>query len=245
VMILTDDNFSTIVKAIELGRGLYDNLARYIRFQIGGLFGYIFTFLGASIFNVAEGIPLLPLQTLWVSFTMLSIQSVGLGYSKPAAGLMDRPPLPPSRPILTRALIAWLAFVGLLMATGTLGVVSWAQQAHGLTVARTMGMVTFALFILFFSIESKDEQDSAFSLDTFSDKTFVITTSGSFILLVLSTVLTIFQVVMKTVRLDVQQWLICTAVALSIVVVIEIRKVVLRHTAAKAVHPAGAHPAGA
>jgi Ca2+-transporting ATPase len=96
VMILTDDNFSTIVKAIELGRGLYDNLARYVRFQIGGLFGYIITFLGAAIFNIAQGIPLLPLQTLWVSFTMLSIQSVGLGYSKPAAGLMERPPLPPS-----------------------------------------------------------------------------------------------------------------------------------------------------
>jgi P-type Ca2+ transporter type 2C len=61
VMILTDDNFATIIKAVELGRGLYDNLTRYIRFQIGGLFGYISTFLGASIFNVAEGIPLLPL----------------------------------------------------------------------------------------------------------------------------------------------------------------------------------------
>src|SRR5690349_7689966 len=95
VMILTDDNFSTIIKAVEVGRGLYDNLARYVRFQIGGLFGYIFTFLGASIFDVAKGIPLLPLQTLWVSFTMLSIQSVGLGYSKPAAGLMDRPPPEP------------------------------------------------------------------------------------------------------------------------------------------------------
>ena len=238
-MILTDDNFSTIVKAVELGRGLYDNLARYIRFQIGGLFGYIATFLGASIFDVAEGIPLLPLQTLWVSFTMLSIQSVGLGYSKPAAGLMERPPLPPSRPILTRALIVWLAFVGLLMAIGTLSVISWAEQAHGLAIARTMGMVTFALFILFFSIESKDERDSAFSLDTFSDKTFVITTSGSFVLLVLSTVLSIFQTVLKTVRLDVRQWLICTAVALSIVAAAEIRKAVLRQTTAKTIHPAG------
>ena len=240
VMILTDDNFSTIIKAVELGRGLYDNLARYIRFQIGGLFGYIATFLGASIFNVAEGIPLLPLQTLWVSFTMISIQSVGLGYSKPAAGLMERPPLPPSRPILTRALIVWLAFVGLLMAIGTLSVISWADQAHGLDIARTMGMVTFALFVLFFSIESKDERDSAFSLDTFSDKTFVITTSGSFVLLILSTVLGIFQTVLKTVRLDVRQWLICTAVALSIVVAAEIRKAVLRRTAAKAIHPASA-----
>ncbi|HEV2257835.1 MAG TPA: HAD-IC family P-type ATPase [Streptosporangiaceae bacterium] len=239
VMILTDDNFSTIVKAVELGRGLYDNLARYIRFQIGGMFGYIAAFLGASIFNVAEGIPLLPLQTLWVSFTMLSIQSVGLGYSKPAAGLMDRPPLPPSRPILTRPLIVWLALAGLLMAIGTLGVISWADQAHGLAVARTMGMVTFALFILLFSIESKDERDSAFSLDTFSDKTFVITASGSFVLLILSTVLGIFQTVLKTVRLDVRQWLICTAVALSIVVAAEIRKAVLRQTAAKAIHSAG------
>jgi P-type Ca2+ transporter type 2C len=199
---------------------------------MAGLFGYLATFLGASIFNVAGGIPLLPLQTLWVSFTMLSIQSVGLGYSKPAGGLMERPPLPPGRPILTRGLIAWLAFVGLLMAIGTLSVISWADQPHGLDIARTTGMVTFALFILFFSIGSKDERDSAFSLDTFSDKTFIITTSGSFALLVLSTVLGIFQAVLKTVRLDVRQWLICAAVALSIVVAAEIRKAVLRRTAA-------------
>jgi P-type Ca2+ transporter type 2C len=232
VMILTDDNFSTIIKAVELGRGLYDNLTRYIRFQMSGLFGYIATFLGASIFNIAEGIPLLPLQTLWVSFTMLSIQSVGLGYSRPAAGLMDRPPLSPSQPILTRAILAWLAFAGLLMAAGTLGVVSWADQAHGLAIARTMGMVTFALFILFFSIESKDERGSAFSLDTFSDKAFRITTGGSFVLLVLSTVLGIFHTVMKTVTLDVRQWLICTAVALSVIAAAEIRKAVLRRTGA-------------
>jgi Ca2+-transporting ATPase len=113
--------------------------------------------LVASIFNIAKGIPLLPLQTLWVSFTMLSIQSVGLGYSKPAAGLMDRPPLPPTKPILTRGLIVWLAFVGLVMTVGTLSVISWAEHEHGLAIARTMGMVTFALFLLFFSIESKDQ----------------------------------------------------------------------------------------
>ena len=118
------------------------------------------------------------------------------------------------------------------MAAGTLGVISWAEHVHGLAIARTMGMVTFALFLLFFSIESKDERDSAFSLDTFSDKTFVITTSGSFVLLVLSTVLGIFQTVMKTVALDVQQWLICTVVALSVVAVAEIRKATRRQTAA-------------
>ena len=232
VMVLTDDNFSTIVKAVELGRGLYDNLARYIRYQVSGLFGYIITFLAAAVLNVAGGEPLLPLQTLWVSFTTLSIQSVGLGYSRPAAGLMDRPPRPPSRPILTRGLTAWLAFTGLLMAAGTLGMVSWAEDAHGLAVARTMGMVTFALFSLFFSIESKDERDSAFSLGTFSDRTFAITTGASFLLLLLSTVLGIFQTVMKTTTLDVPQWLICTAVALSIVAAAEIRKAAKRRPSA-------------
>jgi Ca2+-transporting ATPase len=103
-----------------------------------------------------------------------------------------------------------------------------------------MGMVTFALFLLFFSIESKDERDSAFSLGTFSDKTFLITTSASFVLLVLSTVLGIFQTVMKTVRLDVRQWLICTAVALLIVAATEIRKATRRRTAATSSSPGGA-----
>ena len=64
-------------------------------------------------------------------------------------------------------------------------------------------MVTFALFSLFFSIESKDDRDSAFSLNTYSDKTFVVTTSVSFILLVLSTVQGIFQTVMQTTTLDI------------------------------------------
>jgi len=212
------------------------------------MLGYIATFLGASIFNIARGVPLLPLQTLWVSFTTLSLQSVGLGYSKPAAGLMDRPPQPASQPILTRGLTVWLAIVGLLMAIGTLAVVSWAEQAHGLDIARTMGMVTLALFLLFFSIESKDERESAFSLDTFSDKTFRITTGASLALLVLSTVLGIFHTMMKTVTLDDEQWLMCTAVGLSVVAACEIRKAVLRRTAAKAIQPAGAahdnRPAG-
>ena len=234
VMILTDDNFATIIKAVELGRGLYDNLARYIRFEMGCMFGFIITFLGASIFNIADGEPLLPLQILWVAFTTVTIQSIGLGYSKHAVGLMQRPPRPPSQPILSRGLIIWLASAGLLIATGTLGVINWAEQEHTLTIARTMGVVTFSLLNLFFSIEAKDEQQSAFSLDTFSDRTFIITTGVSFFLLVMSTVLRPFQTILKTTTLDVRQWLICTAVALSIIVAAEIRKAVRRRTAPEA-----------
>ena len=85
-MILTDDNFATIVKAVELGRGLYDNLVKYIRFQMGVLAGMIVMFLGSSILNIASGIPLLPMQTLWVNFTTQVFQAVGLGYGQPSAG---------------------------------------------------------------------------------------------------------------------------------------------------------------
>jgi Ca2+-transporting ATPase len=115
VMVLTDDNFSTIVKAVELGRGLYDNLVKYVRFQMGCLFGFIISFLGAAIFDIAGGVPFLPLQTLWINFTTLLFQAIGLGYGTPAAGLMEHKPRQSDQPILTRGRFAWLASVGLVM----------------------------------------------------------------------------------------------------------------------------------
>ena len=232
VMILTDDNFSTIVKAVELGRGLYDNLVKYIRFQMGCLFGFIISFLGASIFNITGGVPFLPLQTLWINFTTLLFQAIGLGYGQPAAGLMDRKPRQPDQPILTRGLFVWLITAGLLMGAGTLGVLSWAEQDRSAAIAHTMGVVTFSLYALFFSIATKDERRTVFSLDTFSDKTFNIATGVSVLTLILATVLGPLQKLLETTSLDIQQWLICTGAALSIIVVSEIRKAIRRRAAA-------------
>jgi len=231
VMILTDDNFSTIVKAVELGRGLYDNLVKYVRFQMGCLFGFIVSFLGAAIFNIAGGVPFLPLQTLWINFTTLLFQAIGLGYGRPVAGLMERQPREPERPILTRGGFAWLMSVGLVMGVGTLGVISWAEQARNQDIAHTMGVVTFSLYALFFSIATRDERRTVFSLDTFSDSKFVIATGVSVLTLLLTTVFGPLQKFLKTTSLDVRQWLICLAVALSIVVVCEIRKAVRRRAA--------------
>jgi magnesium-transporting ATPase (P-type) len=118
---------------------------------------------------------------------------------------MERPPRPPGQPILSKGLVIWLVSVGLVIAAGTLSVISWAEQEHTLTIARTMGVVTFSLLNLFFSIEAKDERQSAFSLDTFSDRTFIVTTGLSFFLLVMSTVLRPFQTILKTTTLDVRQ----------------------------------------
>ena len=231
VMILTDDNFSTIVKAVELGRGLYDNLVKYVRFQMGCLFGFIVSFLGAAIFNIAGGVPFLPLQTLWINFTTLLFQAIGLGYGRPVAGLMERKPRQPERPILTRGGFAWLMSVGLVMGVGTLGVISWAEQAHNQEIAHTMGVVTFSLYALFFSIATRDERRTVFSLDTFSDAKFVIATGASVLTLLLTTVFGPLQKFLKTTSLDVRQWVICPAVALSIIVVCEIRKALRQHAA--------------
>src|SRR6516162_479045 len=119
-MILTDDNFATIVKAVELGRGLYDNLTKYIRFQMGVLVGFIVNFLGASIFNVVGGVPFVPLQTLYVNFTTQVFQAIGLGYGRPAEGLMKRKPRASDEQILPRPLLIWVAVAGFVMGGATL-----------------------------------------------------------------------------------------------------------------------------
>ncbi len=230
VMVLTDDNFGAIIRAVELGRGLYDNLARYIQFEMGCMFGFIITFLGASLFDIAHGEPLIPFQVLWVAFTTVTIQSIGLGYSKPAEGLMEDPPRSPSAPILSRAVLAWLGVAGLVVAVGTLSLVSWAEQAHTLQEARTMGLVVISLFNLFFSIETRNPRESAFSLRTFADRTFIVTTGVSFLLIILATLLGPCQAVLKTTALDEDQWLLCLGVALSIVAVSEAKKALARRS---------------
>ena len=162
-MILTDDDFSTIVRAVRIGRGLYDNLKKYIEFQMGALIGFIVTFLGASIFNIVGGVPFVPLQTLWVNFTTQVFQAIGLGYGEPSPGLMGRKPRPEKEPILNRALLIWLTIAGLVLGGTTLGVIWWADDHHGSALARTMGMTTFAIGNVFLSFTVKDEVRSFFS----------------------------------------------------------------------------------
>ena len=157
VMILTDDNFATIVKAVELGRALYDNLVRYIRFQMAGLFGFIATFLGAAILFIAQGMPFLPLQTLWVNFTVQVFLAIGLGYGKAREGLMKDAPRSPTVPILGTRLLVYLVFIGVVMSALTLAVISWATPVFGEAVARTMGLTTFAFTNIWFALETSDE----------------------------------------------------------------------------------------
>ena len=228
VMILTDDNFATIVKAVELGRALYDNLLRYIRFQMTCLFGFIGTFLGASIFNILGGVPFLPLQTLWINFTIDILQAIGLGYGKPREGLMEEKPRPKAQVILPRQLFLWLAGVGIFMAAGTLGVIVWAGNQYDDTVAHTMGLVTFSLFHLFYSLETANAERTLFSSELLENPILLRTSALSALTIFLATAFGPLQRVLDTVELSPELWAVCIVVAGSVIVVEEVRKAIRR-----------------
>ena len=227
-MILTDDNFATIIKAVELGRGLYDNLTKYIRFQMGVLVGFIVTFLGASIFNVVGGVPFVPLQTLYVNFTTQVLQAIGLGYGKPADGLMKRKPRGSEEPILPRPLLIWVVIAGIVIGGATLGLIAWSDNHYDSSaVARTMGLTSFAFSNVFFSFCTRNEHRSVFSLDVLEDKMFLLCSAGSFAAILLGTELGFLQRILNTVHLDLHQWLLCLVVGLAIIPVSEGRRLLL------------------
>jgi Ca2+-transporting ATPase len=246
VMILTDDNYATIVKAVGLGRSVYDNLMRFIRFQMAGLFAFIATFLGSSLLNIMSGIPFLPLQTMWLNFTVNVFQALGLGYGKPREGLMEVPPRPKAQQIMPRRLMIWLVTCGLVMAAGTLGVLAWAGGQYGDVIGRTMGMTTFALFRLFSSLETADEDASLFSGTILSNQPLLIGTGISVLSIILATELGFLQKILGTASLTMDQWAICILVSLSLIVVEEVRKLLKIRTgdepvvAATAAAPAAA-----
>ena len=174
VMILTDDNFATIVRAVELGRALYDNLVRYIRYQMGQLFGFIATFLGASLLFIADGIRSCPSRPSG-STSLTVFLAVGLGYGKARDDLMLDAPRPPNVPILGRRMLIWLVIAGLTMAVVTLGVISWATPVYGEDVARTMGLTVFSLANIWFAFETAHEEKSIVSAETLANPTLLKT----------------------------------------------------------------------
>jgi P-type Ca2+ transporter type 2C len=227
-MILTDDNFATIVKAVEIGRGLYDNLTKYIRFQMGVLAGMILAFLGASIFNVAAGVIFLPLQTLWVNFTTQVFQSVGLGYGQMSPDVMDRKPRREDEPILNRIRFVWIAISGLVMGGMTVGIGAWGDDHHGQAVARTMALTTFSIANLLFSFTALDEKRTIFSLETVSDRKFLMFSGMSAAAIVLGTELGMFNRFLKTTPLSRAEWGVCLLLPLTVVAASELWKLYLR-----------------
>ena len=222
-MILTDDDFSTIVKAVELGRALYQNMTRFIRYEIGSLYGFMAVFLGASVFNIVSGVPFEPLQTLWFNFTGQALLALGLGYGAPTADLMERAPRRDTR-ILSRPMMGWLIVVGLVMGAVVLPITAWADVAFGAEVARTMGISTFALLGAAFAIETRDERRSILSDGYLADRTLLLTVGATALITVLAAEIGIIERIISTVPLTLEQWAVCFAGAAVMIAAYEIRK---------------------
>jgi Ca2+-transporting ATPase len=227
-MILTDDNFATIVTAVEGGRGLYDNLMKYVRVQMIMLAGFILLFVGAGIFEIANGTPLLPLQILWINFAIDVLLAFGLGFDAPTPGLMKRRPRAPDQPVITPALGVRLGIAGLLIAIGTLAVVAWAEDRHGLAVATTMGLTTISLLHIVAALEWRDPYRSIFTRDTFANGRFNLLMLTALALTFLATSIDGLNTILDTVELDGDQWRVCLIAVAGYLVLAELGKFILR-----------------
>ena len=187
-MILTDDNFATIVAAVEGGRGIYDNLMKYVRVQLVMLGGFILTFVGAGIFDIAGGAPLTPLQILWINFAVDVLLAIGLGFDASAPGLMRRAPRDASAPIVDRALGIRLAVASVIMAALALGVVAWGEDRYDLVVATTMGLTTLSLMHIVGALEARELTGTIFSRYTIANRRFVQLIGAALVLTFLVTV---------------------------------------------------------
>jgi Ca2+-transporting ATPase len=235
-MILTDDNFATIVAAVEGGRGLYDNLMKYVRVQMIMLAGFILLFLGAGIFDIANGTPLLPLQVLWINFAIDVLLAFGLGFDAATPGLMQRRPRSQSEPVIAPALGVRLGFAGLLIAVGTLIVVSWAEDRYDLVTATTMGLTTISLLHIVAALEWRDPYRSIFHRDTLANGRFNLLVLTALALTFLATSIDGLNRLLDTVSLDGQQWRVCFIAVAGYFVLAELGKLLLRRF-----HPEGAH----
>lgn len=233
-MILTDDNFATIVTAVERGRGLYDNLMRYIRFQMVVLVGFILTFVGAGVFTVAGGVPLSPLQILWVNFAIDVVLAIGLGFDAPASDLMRRLPRAADAPVLGRALGARLAVDGVLVAVAALLVVAWAEPRYGLLVATTMGLTATSLVHVVVAAQWRDRYRSVLRAETVANARFVTLVLVVLGLTVLVTSIPLLQRLFGTTDLTLRQWGVCLLAVLGYLVVAEVARWVARLAARRA-----------
>jgi Ca2+-transporting ATPase len=232
VMILTDDNFATIVKAVEYGRGIYENLAKYIRFQMTALVAFIISYLGASLLFIAGGVPFGPLVVLWINFLIQVPIAIALGFDKPEPGLMERKPRPLSQPVLSRSQWVRIIFMGMLMAVGTLWLESRYEQQNPALMA-SVAMVVFSLFNIVIGLSNRSETKTAFNREIFADRRQLMLYGIALGLTFVGTQVSFLQRLLGTADLPLNEWLICIAAAVILLLIDEIVKFFLRRRRGK------------
>lgn len=242
VMILTDDNFATIVKAVEYGRHIYNNLFNFVRFQMGQLVAYITCYLLAAFFFVLGGIPFEALVVLFLNFLISVPVAMALGFDKPSLGLMDKKPRPLKQPLLSTSQWVRIAILGILMAIITVYLEA-SYEATSVATAATMGFVAFSLLSISRGISARSETATAFTRDIIHDRNQMLLYGTALIVTILATELRLLQRILGLVSLSDRQWLICITAAIVLLLIDEVIKVFLRNHRHEKAIPAIAAPA--
>jgi len=224
-MVLTDDNFATIVRAVREGRAIFDNIVKFVRFQLSTNMGAIQTVLGSSLLGWPT--PFTAIQILWVNIIMDGPPAMSLGVEPVRPGSMREPPRNSGRPILTWPRLARLFFYGLTMAVGTLLLYRYGQT-HGELYAMTLAFTTFVLFQFFNIFNARAEHRSALNAHLFRNRYLWLSLAAVLSLQAVVVHWAPAQAVFRTTDLHAGDWLLAALVASSVLVLDEVRKLLLR-----------------
>jgi P-type Ca2+ transporter type 2C len=216
-MVLSDDNFATIVFAVEQGRKIYDNLTKYIRFVLVLLVVFVLTFLGASLLNIAAGEPFSPAQVLWIHFVVNAAFGFALGFDRESPGLMSLLPRPRGQSVLTRSVIVTVGLAGLAITVGLLLLLGLGTSRFGtLEVANSVAFTSFALCLIVAALECRSETGTVFTTETFDSKVMNRAVLVEFVVAVLVTQMDVFNRLLGTTPITLGQfgWALLPALAL-------------------------------
>lgn len=211
-MIIADDNFATIVAAVEEGRGIYDNIRKFIRYLLSCNLGEVLTmFLGTL---VGLPLPLLPIQILWVNLVTDGLPAMALGVDGSDPDIMKRSPRQPDESVFARGLGRKIVIRGSMIGIGTLLVfVIGLWYGVGLLAARTMAFSTLVFSQLFHVFDCKSEHRGIFEVGIFSNPILVVAVMISTIMQLSVIYLPVLQNIFKTTALCGWQWIVILVVA--------------------------------
>jgi Ca2+-transporting ATPase len=241
-MILTDDDFATIVRAVSEGRKLYDNLTKYVRFVMISLVAFVLTFLGATLLNIAAGQPFSPAQVLYIHFFVSAPFGVALGLDYATPGLMSRRPRPSTESIMTRGVLLTSVLVGLYMAICMDAMIEFgSSHYHSNAIGTSIALSAFGLMLVVAAYESRSVSQTIFRGETFDNPQMNWTAAGEILLVVLITQLDLFNRLLKTTPLTAGQTGLVLASAALLIALWEGAKALARReeTAAATTQPVG------
>jgi Ca2+-transporting ATPase len=228
-MILTDDNFSSIVAAIEEGRGVYDNIKKFIRYMLSTNIGEILTIFTAILIAMMSGYGvifiLVPAQILWMNLLTDGLVAISLGFEPSEPNIMSRKPRNPKEGVMTKGFLLYIFFIGSVICIGSL-YLFFSELDPGLgniDRARTIAFSTLIMFQLFRGLGSRSDLPMN-KIGFFTNKRLLIAIASSVILLLMIIYLPIFNPLFKTVPLNIIDWLRILVVSSSIFIILEIWK---------------------